>query len=51
MSQERAFKICQEMLTQREYNIIDTDEENYVITAIKPNGKEMAVFFQFYTKI
>lgn len=45
MSKERAFKICQEMLTQREYNIIDIDKENYVITAIKPDGKEMTVFF------
>ena len=45
MSQERAYEICLEMLKQREYNIINQDEENMRITALKKDGTQMMVFF------
>jgi len=44
-SQERAFSICIEMLQQRAYEIVDIDEENMHIVALKPNGEQMVVLF------
>ena len=43
MSRERAHSTCLEMLQQRGYSIID--EEDTHITALKPDGQQMAVFF------
>jgi len=43
MSYERAYTICLEMLHQRGYSIIE-EEETYII-ALKPDGRQMAVFF------
>jgi DNA-directed RNA polymerase subunit H (RpoH/RPB5) len=43
MSRETVHATCLEMLKQREYSIID-DEDTY-ITALKPDGTQMAVFF------
>ncbi len=43
MSRERAHTTCLEMLQQRGYSIID-DEDTH-ITALKPDGQQMAVFF------
>lgn len=43
MSRERAYKICLEMLHQRGYSIIE-NEDTY-ITALKPDGHQMVVFF------
>ena len=40
---ERSHQICKEMLTQREYEIIE-DEEDKII-ALKPDGDQMLVFF------
>lgn len=40
---ERAHQICKEMLTQREYEIIEDDEDK--IIALKPDGDQMLVFF------
>jgi DNA-directed RNA polymerase I, II, and III subunit RPABC1 len=40
---ETAYKICLELLSQRGYDIID--EESTRITALKPNGEQMCVFF------
>jgi DNA-directed RNA polymerases I, II, and III subunit RPABC1 len=39
---ERAYEICMEMIEQRDYKILDRDEER--ILAIKPNGEQMCVF-------
>lgn len=39
---EKAFKICEEMIIQRNYNILDKDDER--ILAQKPDGQEMCVF-------
>ena len=41
MSKEKAKEICLEMLFQRGYTIIDTED----IIAVKPNGKQVIVFF------
>ena len=38
---EKAKEICLEMLSQRGYTIVDTED----IIAIKPNGKQVIVFF------
>jgi DNA-directed RNA polymerase subunit H (RpoH/RPB5) len=43
MSRERAYATCLEMLQQRGYSIIE--EEDTHITALKPDGQQMAVFF------
>lgn len=40
---QQAHQICKEMLTQREYEIIE-DEEDKII-ALKPDGNQMLVFF------
>jgi DNA-directed RNA polymerase I, II, and III subunit RPABC1 len=45
MSQEQAFKICMEMLQYRGYEIVDTDTDSLTITAIKPDGHQMVVYF------
>ncbi len=45
MSQEQAFDVIIEMLIQREYDILDIDKFNMTISAIKPDGKQMSVFF------
>lgn len=45
MSQERAYQTCLEMLKQREYEIIDQDEDAMRVTALKPDGTQMCVFF------
>lgn len=40
-AKERAKEICLEMLSQRKYKIVDTEN----IIALKPNGKQVIVFF------
>jgi len=40
---EQAHRICIEMLTQRNYEIIDDSEDK--IIALKPDGNQMLVFF------
>jgi DNA-directed RNA polymerase I, II, and III subunit RPABC1 len=42
------FEICTEMLEQRKYTIIDKDDDR--ILAVKPDGKEMCVFFTLLSK-
>lgn len=39
----KAYQICLEMLSQRNYTIVEK-EETYII-ALKPNGEQMVVFF------
>lgn len=43
MSRERAYATCLEMIQQRGYSIIEEEETH--ITALKPDGQQMAVFF------
>ena len=45
---EKAYEICLEMLSQRNYDITDREEDS--IVAIKPDGNEMVVFFSNYPK-
>ncbi len=45
MSQKKAFEICIEMLLQREYEILHLDEETFSISATKPNGEQVSVYF------
>jgi DNA-directed RNA polymerase subunit H (RpoH/RPB5) len=41
---EVPYKTCLEMLLQREYKIVDQEDQTRIV-AIKPNGKTMVVFF------
>jgi DNA-directed RNA polymerase subunit H (RpoH/RPB5) len=45
MSQQQAFATCLEMLSQRNYEILHIDEDNFNISAIKPNGEQVSVYF------
>lgn len=50
MSQERAYNTCLEMLSQREYEIVDQDPEMLRIIALKPDNTQMCVIFNTASK-
>ena len=46
---EKAHQVCIEMLVQRNYEIIDDEEDK--IVALKPDGNQMIVFLQTPTSL
>jgi DNA-directed RNA polymerase subunit H (RpoH/RPB5) len=50
MSVENAFNICLEMLKQRNYEILQLDKEDLIISALKPNGEQVSVYFNMSPK-